>query len=311
MGNFVPPQLLSGNAVLPSGHCWLFERKYDGYRLQLSASQDGVKARTRTGVDWTARLRPWLLAISDMLPTDTVFDGELCVLHAGGRTSFSMLGEAIKQGQPLCYHAFDVLLHRGASTLDRTLADRKVLLSTTLAGVTSSYIQAVDFVLGNGQPLLEQMRLAGHEGIVAKRLDGPYRPGQRTPDWQKFKIQRTEDFIAVGYHSNEAQGLTSLILASQGGDSLQYRGRVGTGFTSDERRILLTRLSASPSVQIPAAMPSLPDARWLRHPMAVQVGFTHIAPSGCLLHPVFQGVREDIAVLTNDSGSPLIWPGRS
>lgn len=295
--NIVPAQLASPAAVLPTGRHWLFERKYDGYRLQLSAGRNGiVRAHTRKGIDWTTRLAPWIFSISGALPTGTVLDGELCVRRVDGQTSFSLLGEAIKQGQPLCFHAFDVLQHRGYSTIALPLADRKALLADILAEVASPPLQLVDFVVGEGESLLDQVRLAGHEGVVAKRLDAPYRPGQRSPDWLKFKVQSTEEFLAVGYHANSTQGLTSLILASLDLGGLKYRGRVGTGFGTDERWCILQRLGLSRSAERPATLPSLPGARWLSTPLPVQVRFTHIAPSGCLLHSVFQGIREDLAV---------------
>jgi bifunctional non-homologous end joining protein LigD len=279
---------------MPAGADWTFERKYDGYRLQLVVDQQGARAFSRSGVDWTDRLAHWIEGMAVHLPKGMILDGELCIRHDDGRTSFAEMARAIRDKGALRFHAFDVLVFNFADLRQRPLSERRQVLERQVDGVTTM-VEVVRCFGGPAPELLDLMRRQGHEGVIAKRLDAPYRSGERNGDWLKFKCTQAEEFLAVGCQLlDDGAGVSSLVLATPHDGQLSYRGRVGTGFTQDERRELARRplvngLIASPFI----GAPRLPSAIWFRDPLVVQVAFAGTSASGRILHPAFLGVRED------------------
>lgn len=281
---------------MPAGENWSFERKYDGYRLQLVVDQQGTRAFSRNGVDWTGRLAHWIERVTGHLPNGTILDGELCVRRSDGRTSFAEMAAAIRDKAALRFHAFDVLALDFADLTRRPLSDRRSILERHVGGI-APMLEVVPCFEASGPEVLDLMRRQGHEGVIAKRLDAPYRAGERNGDWLKFKCTQTEEFLAVGCQLlDDGAGLSSLVLATPEQGRLRYRGRVGTGFTQDERRDFARRPIVDSSTSLPViGFPRLPNAIWFREPLVVQVTFSSVSAAGRILHPAYLGVREDKA----------------
>jgi bifunctional non-homologous end joining protein LigD len=169
--------MLSKNGPLPTGDGWSFEPKWDGFRAIVS-TLDGLSVKSRRG--WQMKQRVPELA---GLPEGLVLDGEL-VAFQGSDPWFPSVCDRILHGRdiPIVYVIFDLLAESGESLLRRPYSERRVRLEAlrlhAAAWQTSPRFE-------DGEALMAVMADRGWEGVVAKRLRGTYRPGQR--DWVKAK----------------------------------------------------------------------------------------------------------------------------
>jgi bifunctional non-homologous end joining protein LigD len=283
---------------------WLFELKYDGFRLLAWKDGERVTLRYRGGGDATA-LFPEVARAVAALPVDSaVIDGELVVLDAAGRPEFQALqGRArLRRGidvaeaalrRPATLFAFDLLAAGGLDLRPLPLAGRKAVLSALAPRLGP--VRYADHVEAEGEALFREVEARGLEGIVGKRGDAPYRAG-RSPAWLKLRTDRTGDFAVVGF-SAPARGRTgfgALHLAARDGEALRYVGRVGTGF--DER--LLGELHAKLAGRARRAPPcdGAPGGKgetWVEPSLVVEVRFKDWTREGGLRQPVFLRVRDD------------------
>lgn len=166
-----------------------YEIKFDGYRVLASAGAEGVKLKSRNGADasrWFPEITSTLKAVAGR---QLILDGEVCVLDDIGRSDFDRLHARARKrgpdaGEPVVYCVFDILVMRGKSVMDKPLIARKKLLAP-LRGLPG--VLVVDQVPGEGEALYQYVLALKLEGLVAKRLDSPYRPGVRSMDWLKIK----------------------------------------------------------------------------------------------------------------------------
>ena len=183
---FQPPQLATLVDDVPTGSEWLYEYKYDGYRLLISTGEGASTAWTRHGKDWSDKFRPIVKAASD-LPPGCLIDGEVVALDDSGKPSFQLLQSTLKdqKGANLVYYAFDLLIEEGKSITGLGNIVRKERLESLLAGVQPPIIFG-DHVIGKGEALFKEVCKQGGEGIVAKKANSPYK-GVRTRNWLKIK----------------------------------------------------------------------------------------------------------------------------
>jgi bifunctional non-homologous end joining protein LigD len=150
--------------------------------------------------------------------------------------------------------------------------------------------------VGNGQRVLDTLCAGGHEGVVAKRADAPYR-SERSKSWLKIKCSRRQEFVIAGWTpSTRKTSFASLLLGTWDDGKLVYRGRVGTGFSVASAKALQAQLDArarktSPFDSVPKAIAR--TARWVAPELVGEIGFTEFTPDGVLRHPSFLGLRED------------------
>ena len=305
---------------------WIYELKYDGYRLVAAKEGGGVFLRYRRGGDVTA-LYPELARALRRLPVDSlVLDGEVTVLDGGGRPSFARLQtrallsrpvdiEQASVRRPATLFAFDLVSFEGRDLRPLPLLERKDWLARVLP--PAGPLRYSDHIEERGEEFFEQAVAMGLEGTMAK--DGASRyTGRRSSSWVKLRAERTGDFAIVGMSSPKGSrvGLGSLHLAvwdaAVGG--LVYAGRVGTGFDDATLAELAERLSAgrrkeppcwAPSAEGPAVEAALSDAHLLGGRVADQtwvepddelvceVRFKEWTPHGLLRHPVFLRLRDD------------------
>ena len=254
---------------------WIYELKYDGYRL-VAAKEDGsVFLRYRNGGDVTA-LYPELTRALRALPVQSlVLDGEVVVLDGGGRPSFARLQtrallsrpvdiEQAAVRRPATLFAFDLVAFEGSDLRSLPLVERKALLSKVLP--PAGPLRYSDHIEEQGEAFFEQVAAMGLEGAMAKDGDSTY-VGRRSSSWVKLRTERTADFAIVGMSPPKGSrvGFGSLHLAvwdpdaaagvveagnddAGGGDArggLVYAGRVGTGFSDADLAELAERLSAN------------------------------------------------------------------
>ena len=170
--------MLARPGVLPLRGC-AYEVKWDGFRALVS-TEEGVDVRSRRG--WPmAELVPELRG----LPRGLLLDGELVAFGDDGRPSFPLLCARVLHGKrsiAVKYLIFDVLRVDGRTVMANAYADRRALLeSLDLEGPAWSTPENFD----DGEALFDATLGLALEGVVAKRLDEPYRPGERT--WIKAK----------------------------------------------------------------------------------------------------------------------------
>ena len=240
------PQLAASVGEPPAGADWLHEIKLDGYRTLAHRAGDAVRLMTRSGLDWTHRYGDLADAFRALPCREAVIDGEIVVLDDKGVSRFALLQDALSRGAKteLVFFAFDLLHLDGWTLTGAPLAKRKALLAQLLAGATGrSAIQYSDHVQGGGRAFYDQVSALGLEGVVSKRANAPYQPG-RSKTWVKAKAKLVGDFVIAGFTlSDKAEGIGALALATWEGDTLRYRGKVGTGFDAATLADLHARLA--------------------------------------------------------------------
>jgi bifunctional non-homologous end joining protein LigD len=171
---------------------WLFEVKYDGYRVTAEFGTGVVTLLTRNGADCTAWFPEVAHALRDVEGGPHVIDGELCVLDGAGRSNFELLHMRARrrrwyeEAEPVTYCLFDLLAFRGQEIMDKPLFHRKELLGEVLGRVQNPALAVAPSVTGKAGELWRSVKRLGLEGLVAKRLDSPYLPGVRSRDWLRF-----------------------------------------------------------------------------------------------------------------------------
>jgi ATP-dependent DNA ligase len=281
------PQLARGKPELPVGDGWAYEPKYDGFRALAFVDGDEVVLQSR-GAKPLGRYFPELR----FPPGRYVLDGEIVIDGAGGEQDFGALQQRIHPAAsriamlavqtPARYIAFDLLALDDASLLERPLAERRAVLE----GLALPGVSLTPWTLDAAQA---QPWLASGEGVVAKELAAPYRPGQRV-GMVKVKRVRTIDAVVAGYRpGKEAGTVGSLILGLYDpGGELRIVGH-SSGLKAGEKRALVARLAPYETGQRGSADPSRwaneRDLEWvaLWPELVVEVTFDH-ASGGRIRH---------------------------
>jgi ATP-dependent DNA ligase len=196
---WIAPQLTQLVDAAPEGDAWLHEIKFDGYRMHARLDRGGVRLLTRTGLDWTHKYPAIAEAVSSLGAGQAYLDGELCGVGPDGITSFSMIQLASDAGNAagLVFFLFDLLHLDGDDLGARPLIERKARLAALLSNVAPP-LHYSDYHAGDGQAFRARACELSLEGIVSKRADAPYAPGNRGL-WRKVKCLYREEFVVVGW----------------------------------------------------------------------------------------------------------------
>jgi bifunctional non-homologous end joining protein LigD len=308
MPDTIPP-MLAGAGPLPSGDGWAFEFKYDGVRAVSYVDGGRVRVLSRNGNDVTATY-PELGALGDLLADrPAILDGEIVALQTGDRPSFAKLASRMHVAQPttallrtvpVVYYVFDLLWLDGKLLLDEPY-DRRRRLLAELALESPTVRTSPHFTGVDGAAILRAAELGGLEGVVAKRRNGPYRPGRRSTDsWTKVPFIRTQEVLILGWKPGEgrrAATIGSLLLGvlDESG-APRYAGNVGTGFTDVMLRQLHGQLTGIARGTPPVSGIPRDDARhahWVEPVLVGEVAFRNWTPDGRMRHPSWRGLRPD------------------
>jgi bifunctional non-homologous end joining protein LigD len=276
----------------PRGPEWAYEMKWDGYRAVVGLDGGQARITSRRGNDVTARY-PELAPLADAVGVEVVLDGELVVLDEAGRPSFH---EIQKHDHAATLMLFDLLRLDGRDVTSLPWRERRALLDRlALAGGTW---QTPSIVHGDADVAISTASHLGLEGIVAKRVDSPYRPGTRTTAWQKFKLSARQELVVGGWLPGEGRlsGTVGSLLVGyheRPGGELRYAGRVGSGLDQAAREVLKERLVGRATCPFADTPPRLPDPHWVEPDVVAEVRFTEWTPDGVLRQPVFLGLRAD------------------
>jgi bifunctional non-homologous end joining protein LigD len=291
---FVPPQLCRLVDRAPEGKGWLHEVKLDGYRIQAVVSRGVATLWTRNRHDWTDRFPATAAALAGL--GDVILDGELCALDEAGHPDFGLLVSAIEREATaaLTYFAFDLLAAGRKDLRDLPLAERKARLQSLLAGAPVS-LRYVEPFAEPGEAVLHSACRIGLEGVVSKRADAPYRPGDRGGDWVKAKCRGSDEFVVVG-HGEGAKGRLTLLLGAWRGGRLVYLGRVGSGIGAREAE-KLGKLLKPLRREAPAAANLPPGERrittWVEPRLVAEIDYAGWTADGLIRQGSFKSVRED------------------
>lgn len=298
----VKPMLaVAGRAF--SDPAWLFEIKYDGYRLLAGKDAGRVTLRSRNGRDFT-HVFPEIAEAVAALPFDHfLLDGEVVVHDEQGLPSFAGLqqrGRLTRAADveraavrwPATLYAFDLLLFDDYDLRRLQLVARKQLLSELLPSVGP--IRLSEHIEGAGEAMFAQLQSMGLEGLVAKRADSVY-VGRRCGDWIKVNTRTSDDFAVAGYTppGGSRAAFGALLLVQRAADGWHYAGRVGGGFDDATITALAKRLEAATPGDAPLGAEEERAAHWLVPEWVVEVRYKTRGENGRLRQPVFVGLRED------------------
>lgn len=299
------PMLASSGDVF-DGKDWLFELKYDGYRIIIERQNQSVVLRSRNGHDLTNSFPEIVESIQHLPCRHFVIDGELVVHNGAGVPDFSLLQQRAKLSGvlevarasielPCQYYAFDVLQIADQDLREVPLLTRKTLLHKLIPA--HGVLRYSEHVVGKGRNTYSTAVALGLEGIVAKRANSTYRSGRSTA-WIKVRRQRTGDFVIAGWtaNRNDRNDIGSLALAEYRSGELFSVGSVGSGLNSAVRQDLQRRFSKLAKHEPPANVTDRSKpAHWLEPRLVCEVAFREYTRDGHLRHPVFHRVREDKA----------------
>jgi bifunctional non-homologous end joining protein LigD len=273
---------------------WVFENKWDGFRMIAAIEKRRVTLYSRNGLIVSDNYMPVAKAL-EKIKQDAVVDGELVALDAQGISRFQLLQNALRTAANLRYCVFDIMFLGGRDLRGLPLVERKERLRAVFP--KDRLLTYSEHRPEHGKRLFQQAQARGLEGIVAKRAGSEYLSGVRSKDWLKIKTGKRQEAVIVGFTAPRRSRpyFGALVLAAREGDTWRYVGHVGTGFThamlqAIHARLVPLRTRASPfggRVKDEAA------TSWVKPRLVAEVKFTEWTAAGEMRHPSFLGLRED------------------
>ncbi|MCW3814571.1 non-homologous end-joining DNA ligase [Micromonospora sp. DR5-3] len=295
--------MLAMTGHLPAGAGWAYEFKWDGVRALADISHGDQHMYARSGVEITTAY-PELITLAEQVD-DALLDGEVVLFNELGQPSFTALAERmhvrnpakaarLAATMPVTYMIFDVLRLRGDDLTGRPYRERRAALESLGLGAAR---WAVPPAFADGPATYEAAGEHGLEGVMAKRVDAVYRPGMRSPDWVKVKLEVTGDFVVGGWRPGARKIGGLLVGVPRPDGQLTFRGRVGGGIGSALERELLRELEPLRTAGSPFAG-DVPreDARgaiWVTPQVVVEVKYGQRTPDGRLRFPRILRLRPD------------------
>jgi bifunctional non-homologous end joining protein LigD len=305
------PMLCAVGDALPSNDGWTFEPKYDGVRVLAYATRDGASLVTRNGKDKSEQfpeIVDTLRTLARQARKPAVLDGEIVALVDGAPARFQQLQDRVhvkdesaiaerSSEAPAALIVFDLLMKGDDVLLQEPWTVRRGQLEKLLRNRTSPSLRLGESIPNGGEEMLARAAEHGWEGIIAKRMEAPYRPGARSPDWLKLKLESRQEFVVGGYTEprNTRAHIGALLLGYFDHGRFIYVGHTGGGFTRDgleamHRRLAPLERTTSPFVETPKTNEK---AHWVEPRVVVEVKFNEWTDDGKLRQPIYLGTRDD------------------
>lgn len=304
------PMYASVGTEIP-GDGWTFEEKYDGVRVLAFATSSEVKLMTRNGKDKAAQF-PEIVASLKKLAAQTrhslVLDGEIVALHDGEPARFQELQGRmhVKESQliasrssasPAALILFDILVDGDEVLIQEPWTQRRARLVKRVGKRVNTQLRLTESIEGDGKKMLEKARRQGWEGIIAKRVDSRYEPGNRSRAWLKLKIEFRQEFVVGGYTEprNSREHIGALLLGYFDKNRFIYVGHTGGGFTRKGLEEMYLRLKPLERKTSPfeETLKTNEKAHWVKPDIVVEVKFNEWTADRRLRQPIFLGVRDD------------------
>jgi bifunctional non-homologous end joining protein LigD len=278
---------------------YIYEIKFDGYRMVTRVQGKDVRLVTRNGNDWTDKLKPLQQEIRRMKLPDGWYDGEIVVHDENGKPNFNLLQLAFdgSNSAQIVYFVFDAPYFKGYDMRDVRLDARRPLLQDALAARPSDTVRfSAEFGTDPAQLVVAACQI-GLEGVIGKRKDSRY-VTRRSPEWIKLKCGQRQEFVIGGYTDpNGARtGIGSLLLGYYDKDGvLRYAGNCGSGFNGASLRHMREVLEAIETDDNPFPPRAVPGRtnHWVKPELVAEVSFSEWTATDSIRHPVFQGLRKD------------------
>ena len=298
------PMLASSGEIFDNDN-WLYELKYDGYRLLAEKNTAKVTLHSRNGHDLTASFPEIAQSIFRLPFEQFLIDGELVVHDEQGIPSFSLLQQRARLSgelevaraaieMPCTYYVFDALQILNYDLRELPLIKRKSYLRRLLPSLGP--LRLSEHITAKGRSTYQAAVKLGMEGIVAKQINSLYRSG-RSNAWTKVRHQRTDDYVIVGWLPNRSnpKDLGSLALGEYRTSGLTYIGRVGSGLGTAKRQEVLKALDNLPPGKALVDKAANSRVVWVDPSLVCEVGFKEYTRDGQLRQPVFRRLRDDKA----------------
>ncbi len=275
---------------------WLFETKWDGFRLVTEKRGHAVKLWSRNGIDVTTRYAVLLPALQ-RIDGSCVIDGELCALDVHGRSRFQLLQNALNKKARLLYVVFDALFVGGKDIRQNPLLERKKRLKAITPH--DPLLRYSEHVAESGRREFAKAQRAHEEGVIAKRATGLYYSGKRTREWLKFKAVHEQEVVIVGYteprRSRKYFGSLVLAVRDKAMKRWVYAGHVGTGFDQAALKSLYGAMQPLRTHKTPFGQKVKDEnaTAWLIPKLVGEVKFTEWTGKSEMRHPAFLGLRSD------------------
>jgi DNA ligase D-like protein (predicted ligase) len=303
---FIEPMLLLRTEKLPEGPDLQYEIKFDGYRALAMKSGGKVQLRSRNDNDFNVRYPGIVKALATM-PDETIIDGEVVALDNDGKPSFNTLQNYGSAGAPLHFYIFDLLILKGRDVMGEPLVKRRELLEEHILPKLAEPIRYSPVLEAKLEDLIRSVKAQGLEGLVAKRRNSKYEPGQRSGAWQKMRVNQGQEFVIAGY-TPSPKNFDALVIGYYEGSKLMYAARTRNGFTPASRAELFKKLkpleiSGCPFANLPEkkagrwgaglTAAKIAECRWLKPQLIGQFEFVEWTEDAHLRHSRFVALRDD------------------
>lgn len=298
--------LLLRTEKLPEGPDLQYEIKFDGYRALAMKSGGKVQLRSRNDNDFNVRYPGIVKALAPM-PDETLIDGEVVALDRDGKPSFNMLQNYGSAGAPLHFYIFDLLILKGRDVMGEPLVKRRELLEEHILPKLAEPIRYSPVLEAKLEDLIRSVKAQGLEGLVAKRRNSKYEPGQRSGAWQKMRVNQAQEFVIAGY-TPSPKNFDAVVIGYYEGSKLMYAARTRNGFTPASRAELFKKLkplevSGCPFANLPEkkagrwgaglTAAKMAECRWLKPQLIGQFEFVEWTEDAHLRHSRFVALRDD------------------
>jgi bifunctional non-homologous end joining protein LigD len=273
---------------------WVFESKWDGFRLVAKIQNRGVNLYSRSGLIVSDNYKPIAKAL-EKVKKDAVLDGELVALDEHGASRFQLLQNALNTAANLQYCVFDIMFLNGEDLRGLPLIERKKRLKALLP--KDPLLTYSEHWPAHGKRLFKEAEKLGLEGIMAKRAQSRYLSGARSKDWLKIKTGKRQEAVIVGFTAprRTRPRFGALVLAVRDGKDWRYVGHVGTGFSHAMLEELYAKMLPLQATKSPFRQRVKDEAvtTWVKPKLVAEIKFTEWTSGGEMRHPAFLGLRED------------------
>ena len=287
---------------------WIYEIKWDGYRALAFLNESDVQLKSRNNKLFNEKFYPVYNALAKW-KINAILDGEIVVVNKEGISDFSALQNWRSEADgDLLYYIFDLLWLDGDDLTQLPLSERTARLKNLIP--KTNIIRISESFSADASEFFEVAKKLQLEGIIAKKAESKYHPGDRTKEWLKIKTGKSQEVVIGGFTKNVGSNkiFSSLLVGLPEKGMLDYTGKIGTGFSRKMKADMMAKFEplitgkcpfrVMPDINKPSRFrpdPPQATATWLRPELACEVSYAEMTSDGVMRHPSFKGMREDKA----------------